>query len=60
MENEVRIVDKEPLGKLTWSEHTAEVLREKGVDEGTIGLEDDVVVTSDGLELINKLLPWGL
>ena len=43
---DVRLVDKEPLGKLTWSEYTAEVLREKGVDEGTIGIEEDVCVVS--------------
>jgi Xaa-Pro aminopeptidase len=43
---DVRIHDKEPFGKLTWSEYTAEVLREKGVDEGTLGIEEDVCVLS--------------
>ena len=43
---DVRVVDKEPLGKLSWWEYTAEVLKEKGVDEGTIGIEEDVCVIS--------------
>jgi Xaa-Pro aminopeptidase len=43
---DVRIVDKEPLGKLAWSEYTAEVLKEKGVEGGTIGIEEDVCVLS--------------
>jgi len=43
---DVRIVDKEPLGKLSWSEYTVEVLKEKGVEGGTIGIEEDVCVLS--------------
>jgi Xaa-Pro aminopeptidase len=43
---DVRIVDKEPLGKSTWWEYTAEALKEKGVDQGTIGIEEDVCVLS--------------
>jgi Xaa-Pro aminopeptidase len=43
---DVRIHDKDPYGKLSWSEYTAEVLREKGVDEGVIGIEEDVCVLS--------------
>ena len=33
---DVRIVDKEPLGKRSWSEYTADVLKENGVEGGTI------------------------
>ena len=43
---DVRIVDKEPFGKLSWWEYTAECLKEKGVAEGTIGIEEDVCVLS--------------
>ena len=43
---DVRIIDKEPYGKRTWSESIADVLREKGVGEGTIGIEEDVCVIS--------------
>jgi len=43
---DVRVVDREPFGKLSWWEYTAEVLKEKGVDEGTIGIEEDVCVIS--------------
>jgi len=43
---DVRIVDKEPFGKLNWWEYTAECLQEKGVAEGTIGIEEDVCVLS--------------
>jgi Xaa-Pro aminopeptidase len=48
---DVRIHDKDPYGKLSWSEYTAEVLREKGVNEGVIGIEEDVCV----LSTFNKL-----
>jgi Xaa-Pro aminopeptidase len=43
---DVRIIDKEPFGKRTWAESIADVLREKGVAEGTIGIEEDVCVIS--------------
>jgi Xaa-Pro aminopeptidase len=43
---DVRVVDREPLGKLSWWANTAEVLKEKGVDGGTIGVEEDVCVVS--------------
>jgi Xaa-Pro aminopeptidase len=42
----VRVVDKEPFGRLSWWEYTAQVLKEKGVDEGMIGVEEDVCVIS--------------
>jgi len=41
---DLRIIDQGPLGKRTWSECTAEVLREKKVDAGKIGLEEEVCV----------------
>ena len=52
---DVRIIDKEPFGKRTWWEYTAEALREKGVDEGTIGLEEDVCVVSTFRKLQSAL-----
>ena len=42
---DVRIIDKEPLGKMKWWDYIAEVLKEKGVPaDGTIGIERDVIV----------------
>jgi Xaa-Pro aminopeptidase len=43
---DVRIIDKEPFGKRTWPEYIAEALMERGVAEGTIGIEEDVCVIS--------------
>jgi Xaa-Pro aminopeptidase len=43
---DVRVVDREPLAKRSWWANTAEVLKEKGVDGGTIGVEEDVCVVS--------------
>jgi len=43
---DVRVVNKEPYGKLGWWEYMAEALREKGVDKGTIGIEEDACVVS--------------
>lgn len=48
---DVRIIDREPYGKMSWSEYIADVLKERGVDEGTIGIEQNVVV----LTTFNKL-----
>jgi Xaa-Pro aminopeptidase len=42
---DVRIIDKEPLGKMKWWDYIAEVLKEKGVPaDGTIGIEREVIV----------------
>jgi Xaa-Pro dipeptidase len=53
---DVRVVDKEPLAKRTWWENLAEVLREKGVDAGTIGIEEEVCVVST-FEKMKSALP---
>jgi Xaa-Pro dipeptidase len=53
---DVRVIDKEPYGKRTWYEYTAEVLKEKGVDGGTIGIEKDVCVIST-FEKLQSVLP---
>ena len=52
---DVRIIDKEPYGKLTWWEYVAEVLKEKGVDGGTIGIEENVCVISTFRKLQSAL-----
>ena len=43
---DVRFVDREPLGKSSWQGYLAEVLREKGVDSGKIGIEEQVCTVS--------------
>jgi Xaa-Pro aminopeptidase len=43
---DVRFIDREPYGKKKWNEYLAEVLKEKGVDKGNIGFEENVVVFS--------------
>jgi Xaa-Pro dipeptidase len=53
---DLRIVDIKPMGKLSWWEYTAEVLREKGVDGGTIGIEKDACVLST-FEKLKSVLP---
>jgi len=53
---DLRIVDIKPMGKLSWWEYTAEVLREKGVDGGTIGIEKDICVVST-FEKLKSVLP---
>jgi Xaa-Pro aminopeptidase len=53
---DVRVLDKEPYGKRSWYEYTAEVLKEKGVDGGTIGIEKDVCVIST-FEKLQSVLP---
>ncbi len=53
---DVRVVDKEPLGKRSWWEHLAEVLKEKGVDSGTIGIEKDIC-TVGTFEKLKSALP---
>ena len=52
---DVRFVDKEPLGKLSWQEYTAEILRDKGVDSGTIGVEEQVCTISTFRKLQSTL-----
>ena len=52
---DVRFVDKEPLGKLSWQAYTAEVLKEKGVDSGTIGIEEHVCTISTFRKLESAL-----
>jgi len=53
---DVRVLDKEPLGKKSWYEYTAEVLKEKGVDQGIIGIEKDVCIVST-FEKLASVLP---
>jgi Xaa-Pro dipeptidase len=53
---DVRVLDKEPYGQRSWYEYTAEVLKEKGVDGGTIGIEKDVCVIST-FEKLQSVLP---
>lgn len=53
---DVRVIDKEPYGKRSWFEYTADVLKEKGVDGGTIGIEKDVCVIST-FEKLQSVLP---
>ncbi len=53
---DVRVLDKEPFGKKSWYEYMAEVLKEKGVDEGTIGIEKDVCIVST-FEKLKSVLP---
>jgi len=53
---DVRVIDKEPYGKRTWYEHTAEVLKEKGVDTGTLGIEEDVCIIST-FKKLQSVLP---
>ncbi|MFC2007839.1 M24 family metallopeptidase [Chloroflexota bacterium] len=44
---DVRMIDKEPFGKMAWPDYVAEVLKEKGVPaDGTIGIEEHVCVLS--------------
>ena len=52
---DIRVVDKEPLGKLSWPEYTAEALRENGVDGGTIGIEEEICVVSTFKKLKSAL-----
>lgn len=52
---DVRIIDKEPYGKKSWWEYVAAVLREKGVDRGTIGIEEAVCVLSTFRKLQSAL-----
>ena len=52
---DVRFVDKEPLGKKSWWEYTAEALKEKGVDAGTVGIEEDICVLSTFRKLQSAL-----
>lgn len=44
--NDVRIIDKEPYGKKTWNEYLADLLREKHIENGNIGIEEDVCTIS--------------
>jgi Xaa-Pro aminopeptidase len=53
---DVRFVDREPFGKLTWQEYTAEVLREKGVEAGRIGIEE-LVCTVSTFKKLQAALP---
>ncbi|MBW1767183.1 MAG: aminopeptidase P family protein [Deltaproteobacteria bacterium] len=43
---DVRLVDKEPFGKYSWQEYLAEILKEKRVNSGTIGIEEHVCTIS--------------
>jgi len=52
---DVRVIDKEPFGKKDWWEYTADVLKEKGVDKGTVGIEQDVCVLSTFRKLQSAL-----
>jgi Xaa-Pro aminopeptidase len=53
---DVRFIDKEPYGKMNVWEYTAQVLKDNGVDKGTIGIEKDVVVVNTYTKL-QALLP---
>jgi Xaa-Pro aminopeptidase len=52
---DVRVLDRDPLAKLSWWANTAEVLKEKGVGEGTIGVEEDVCTVSTFRKLRSAL-----
>ena len=52
---DVRVLDRDPLAKLSWWANTAEVLKEKGVDEGTIGVEEEVCTVSTFRKLRSAL-----
>ena len=52
---DVRFVDQEPLGKMSWWQYTAQILKENGVDEGNIGIENDVCVISTFTKLQSVL-----
>lgn len=52
---DVRFVDRKPFGKHSWQEYTAEALREKGVDQGTIGIEEEVCAVSTYRKLQSAL-----
>lgn len=43
---DVRVPDKEPYGKKPWYDYIAELLKERGVDRGTVGIEEDGCVLS--------------
>jgi Xaa-Pro aminopeptidase len=53
---DVRVLDKEPYGKLGWWDYTAQILKEEGSDTGTIGFEEDVVVQST-FKKLQSVLP---
>jgi len=42
--SDVRFVDREPYGKKPWTDYLADILKENGVDGGTIGIEKEVLV----------------
>lgn len=43
---DVRFLDRQPYGKKEWFEYVADFLKQRGVDKGVIGYEDNVMVTS--------------
>ncbi len=54
--SDVRFVDKEPYAKQPWFAYVAEALREKGVADGTIGIEKNACVLST-FEKLKSVLP---
>ncbi len=52
---DVRFVDRETGGRMNWSDYVAEVLKENGVHEGAIGIEEEVCVISTFRQLQSSL-----
>jgi Xaa-Pro aminopeptidase len=53
---DVRIIDKEPYGRKVWSEYLADLLKEKHIENGNIGIEEDVCAVST-FKKLRKALP---
>ena len=53
---DVRFVDRKPYGQKLWNEYVADVLKENGVDKGSIGIEEDVCVFST-VKKLQAVLP---
>src|SRR5665647_82589 len=43
---DVRFLDREPYGKKPWYQYLADIIKEAGVEKGTVGIEENVCVTS--------------
>ncbi len=52
---DVRFVDREPYGKKPWNEYLADILKEHGLDGGTIGIEENCCVFSTVKKLQSAL-----
>lgn len=53
---DIRFVDRAPYGKKVWTEYLADILKENGIDRGTIGIEREVLVLTT-FDKIKAALP---